>query len=76
MARALTIEELLMDVVGGKRKLMKRFRKQRPDLTGRIFLQYLPRVIEGREVEEGLEYMMHDFFNPQPIIGKLSGLYS
>ena len=63
---------LLVDVGGGKGKLIERFRKQRPDLTGRMILQDLPRVIEGREVEEGVEYMAHDFFTPQPVNGALS----
>ena len=67
---------LLVDVGGGKGKLIERFRKQRPDLKGRMILQDLPRVVEGREIVEGVEYMVHDFFTPQPITGTLSSLHS
>ena len=60
---------LLVDVGGGKGKLIERFRQQRPDLRGRMILQDLPNVIEGKAASAALEYMEHDFFNPQPVIG-------
>ena len=60
---------LLVDVGGGRGKLLERFREQRPELEGRMILQDLPEVIKGREAAEGVEYMVHDFFNPQPIKG-------
>ena len=57
-------------LVAGKGKPTERFRKRRPDLTGRMILQDLPSVVEGREAEEGVEYMAPDLFTPQPITGK------
>ena len=63
---------LLVDVGGGKGRLIERFRKERPDLMGRMILQDLPGVVEGRGDVEGVEYMAHDFFTPQPITGQFS----
>ena len=61
---------LLVDVGGGKGKLLERFRKERPDLVGRMILQDLSKVIEGREMVPEFECMVHDFLTPQPIRGK------
>lgn len=61
---------LLVDVGGGKGNLIERFRGQRSDLAGRMIVQDLAKVIEGREAIEGIELMVHDFFTPQPIKGK------
>ena len=60
---------LLVDIGGGRGKLLERFRQQRPDLKGRMVLQDLPKVIEGRETANGVEYLVHDFFTPQCIKG-------
>lgn len=60
---------LLVDVGGGKGDLIERFRRQRSDLVGRMIVQDLPKVIEGRQAIEGVELMVHDFFTPQPIKG-------
>ena len=60
---------LLVDVGGGKGDLIERFRRQRSDLAGRMIVQDLPKVIEGRPAIEGVEFMVHDFFTPQPIKG-------
>ena len=63
-------EVLLVDIGGGKGDLLERLRKRRPDLKGRMILQDLPKVIEGRQSKDDVEYMFHDFFTPQPIKGE------
>ena len=60
---------LIINVGGGKGDLIERFRRQRSDLVGRMIVQDLPKVIEGRQAIEGVELMMHDFFTAQPIKG-------
>ncbi|TVY82819.1 Demethylsterigmatocystin 6-O-methyltransferase [Lachnellula suecica] len=58
---------LLVDVGGGRGKIINEVRKSRPDLKGRMIVQDLPKEIEGREEAEGIESMTYDFFTPQPI---------
>ena len=38
---------------------------------GRVIMQDPPKVVGGLEVENGVEPIVHDFFEPQPIIGDL-----
>ena len=65
-------EVLLVDVGGGKGDLLDRFRQQRPDLKGRLILQDLPNVVEGRQSQLDVEFMAHDFFETQPVRGTFS----
>lgn len=60
---------LLVDVGGGKGKILEDVRKQRPDLKGKMIVQDLPQEIDDRETAEGVEVMVYDFFTPQPIKG-------
>ncbi|KAK4696371.1 hypothetical protein P7C71_g1528, partial [Lecanoromycetidae sp. Uapishka_2] len=60
---------LLVDVGAGRGQALKDVRVDRPDLTGRIIAQDLPEVIEGRDVAEGVENMIYDFLDPQPVKG-------
>ena len=61
---------LLVDIGGGKGSLMEKFRIQRSDLKGRVILQDLPEVVKNRAPAHGVEYMVHDFFTPQPVQGR------
>lgn len=67
---------LLVDVGGGRGNVLERFREHRPDVKGRMILQDLQEVIHGRELCNGVEYMVHNFFTPQPIKGDLNALPS
>ena len=60
---------LLVDVGGGRGDALRKFRRMHPELRGRVVIEDLPKVIEGQEVEEGVEAIAHDFFTPQPVIG-------
>ncbi|PQE20288.1 sterigmatocystin 8-O-methyltransferase precursor protein [Rutstroemia sp. NJR-2017a BBW] len=62
---------LVVDVGGGRGKILNDLRTARLDLKGRMIVQDLPKEIDGREPFLGVETMTHDFFTPQPIHGKL-----
>ncbi len=44
-----------------------RLKAKYPDLPGRIVLQEMPEKIKQARPIEGLEFMAHDFFTPQPV---------
>lgn len=60
---------LLVDVGAGRGQALRDVRAERPDLTGRIIAQDLPEVIAGRDVAEGVENMIYNFLDIQPIKG-------
>ena len=60
---------LFVDVGGGRGESLRTFRRNHPELRGRFIIEDLPKVIEGQEVEEGVEAIAHDFFTPQPVKG-------
>ena len=60
---------LFVDVGGGRGEALRKFRRNHPELRGRVIIEDLPMVIEGQEVEERVEAIAHDFFTPQPITG-------
>ena len=60
---------LFVDVGGGRGEALRKFRRNHPELRGRIIIEDLPKVIEGQAVEDGVEAIAHDFFTPQPITG-------
>lgn len=60
---------LFVDVGGGRGESLRTFRRNHPELRGRIILEDLPKVVEGQEVVEGVEAIAHDFFTEQPIKG-------
>ena len=66
-----TTENLVMmvDIGAGRGQLLKEFRRERPDLVGRMIAQDLPEVIAGIAPSNGVETMCHDFFQPQPVEG-------
>ncbi|KAF7874755.1 hypothetical protein EAF04_001930 [Stromatinia cepivora] len=62
-------EVLIVDIGGGRGKILNNLRTTRPDLKGRMIVQDLSKEIDGREAAPGIESMTHDFFTPQPIQG-------
>lgn len=60
---------LIVDVGGGRGKVLDDLRMARPDLQGGMIVQDLPKEIDGREPTPGIRSMAHDFFTPQPIKG-------
>ena len=60
---------LFVDVGGGRGESLRTFRRTHPELTGRMVIEDLPKVVEGQEVEGGVEAIAHDFFTPQPVKG-------
>lgn len=60
---------LIVDVGGGRGKVLNDLRIARPDLQGGMIVQDLPKEIDGREPTPGIKSMAHDFFTPQPIKG-------
>ena len=62
-------EVILVDVGGGHGHVLEDFRKQRPDIKGRVIVQDLPGVIEGRAPVNGVEVMAYNMFTTQPVRG-------
>ena len=61
---------LLVDVGGGLGHDAEAFRKNYPNLPGRLIVQDLPgSVAQAAPVGRGIEMLSHDFFSPQPIQG-------
>ena len=60
---------ILVDVGGGHGHVLEDFRKQRPDIKGRVIVQDLPEVIEGRVSLNGVEVMAYNLFTAQPVRG-------
>ena len=60
---------IMVDIGAGRGQLLKEFRKERPDLVGRMIAQDLPEVITGIASSHGVETMCYDFFEPQPVKG-------
>jgi len=57
---------LLVDVGGGIGHEVRKFKGRYPKLVGRMMVQD-QRVEDG--IEDGVEFMKHDFFGPQPMKG-------
>ncbi|KAL1971164.1 hypothetical protein VTN77DRAFT_115 [Rasamsonia byssochlamydoides] len=60
---------LFVDVGGSIGHQSARLRARYPDLPGRIIVQDLQETIQSAPPVEGVEFMTHDFFRPQPIQG-------
>ena len=60
---------MIVDVGAGRGPSLKEFRRERPDLVGRMIAQDLPEVIAGIALSDGVETMCHGFFEPQPVEG-------
>ena len=66
---------LLVDVGAGHGQILGDFRKERPDLVGRIIAQDLPQVTAGRDIIDGVENMAFDFLQRQPVKGDYHPLF-
>lgn len=60
-------ETLLVDVGGGRGRILNEVRKARPELKGGMVVQDLSKEIAGREPADGIQNMVYDFFTPQPV---------
>lgn len=63
-----TDSALIVDLGGGNGHDLEWFRKNHPELKGRLILQDLPYITDNVKLE-GIEAMAHDFYNEQPIKG-------
>ncbi|KAK2756812.1 hypothetical protein FQN54_005258 [Arachnomyces sp. PD_36] len=60
---------LFVDIGGGGGHQCFRFKAKYPNLPGRIILQDLPATIARFKPGDGVEAMVHSFYDPQPIKG-------
>ncbi|KAL4945003.1 hypothetical protein BDV06DRAFT_232179 [Aspergillus oleicola] len=60
---------LMVDIGGGFGQQSKALRAKFPDLTGNIIVQEIPQTIAAAQPVEGVEFVVHDFFRPQPVRG-------
>ena len=63
---------LLVDIGGGRGQDVETFKNRFPTAPGRLILQDLARAIEHATLSPGIEVMLHDFMEPQPIKGEAS----
>jgi len=63
---------LLVDIGGGEGHYIKRFREKFPHAPGRFILQDLHRPDGKDGLGDGIEWMKHSFFDPQPVKGKIT----
>ena len=63
---------LFVDVGGALGSEIKELRKRYPAAKGRMILQDQQQTIDQVPVDPEMEAMVHDFFTPQPVIGKRS----
>ena len=66
-------EVLLVDAGGGKGHDLETFLEKFPGFKGRLVLQDLPGIIDNlKGLNEAIQAIGHDFFNPQPVKGRRS----
>ena len=63
-------QPVFVDIGGGIGHQCAELKAKYPKLPGRIVLQDLPHCIDHAIEAPGLEAMVHNFFEPQPIKGK------
>ena len=62
---------LMVDLGGGKGHDLERFLSEFPKSKGHLVLQDLPATIsEIKELSDGINATVHNFFTPQPIKGR------
>lgn len=66
---------LFVDMGGGSGHQCVRLKAKYPNLPGRIILQEIPETISLVKPTEGIEAMVHNLFDPQPIKGILLTSY-
>jgi hypothetical protein len=65
---------VFVNVGGGVGHQCAQFKEKFPDVPGRVILQDMPHSIAQALPTPGVENMVHDFFQPQPVKGKLMNL--
>lgn len=60
---------IFVNVGGGVGHQCAEFKQRFPDLPGKVILQDLPHSIAAALSTPGVENMVHDFFEPQPVRG-------
>ncbi|KAF7956538.1 hypothetical protein EAE96_003874 [Botrytis aclada] len=60
---------VFVNMGGGVGHQCAQFKAKYPDIPGRVILQDLPHSIENALPTQGVENMVHNFFDPQPIKG-------
>lgn len=65
-----TEQPLFVDAGGALGHQCAKFKKEHPNLKGRVVLQDLPHTIQRALSTPGVDNMVHDLFEPQPVIGK------
>ncbi|KAL4917423.1 S-adenosyl-L-methionine-dependent methyltransferase [Aspergillus aurantiobrunneus] len=60
---------LMVDVGGGYGQQSKALRAKFPDLPGKVIVQDLPQTLAGAPPAEGVDFEVHNFFDPQPVHG-------
>ena len=61
---------LLIDIECGHGQVLKKIRRSRPDLVGRMIVQDLLEIIAGRPAADEMENMVYNFLEPQSVKGK------
>lgn len=67
-------QPLFVDAGGALGHQCAKFKEEYPALKGRVVLQDLPHTIQRALSTPGVENMVHDLFEPQPVIGTLNAL--
>lgn len=62
---------VFVNIGGGIGHQCAQFKEKYPDVPGRVILQDLPQSISQALSTPGVENMSHDFFEEQPVKGKL-----
>ena len=62
---------LFVDVGGGRGQILADIRSEQANLKGRMIIQDLQGVLGDWKSPGNVEVMAYDFFNPQPIQGRL-----
>lgn len=62
-----------VNIGGGIGHQCAQFKEKFPDVPGRVILEDLPHSIEKALSTPGVENIAHNFFEPQPIKGKVPG---
>ncbi|RMJ28749.1 o-methyltransferase [Aspergillus sp. HF37] len=60
---------LMVDIGGGFGQQSKALRAKLPDTPGRIFVQDIAQTLDAAAPAEGIQFVEHDFFEPQPVQG-------
>lgn len=67
-------QPLFVDAGGALGHQCAKFKEEFPNLKGRVVLQDLPHTIQRALCTPGVENMVHDLFDPQPVIGTFETL--